>query len=96
MSPGIERIRLEIRDGDMPKPGWITCQMYHAMASKLPAPVPIRLKLPEVVELLVTHFECTEEHARDLVERAVYGGSLQDITTHYSDGVEFPTEISAW
>ena len=34
---------------------------------------------PEIVELLVAHLECTEEHARDLVERAVYGGSLEDI-----------------
>ncbi len=39
---------------------------------------------PEIVELLVAHLECTEEHARDLVERAVYGGSLEDIKSSSS------------
>ena len=34
---------------------------------------------PEIVKLLVAHLECTEEHACDLIERAVYGGSLEDI-----------------
>ncbi len=42
------------------------------------------------------HFECTKEHARDLVERGVFGGSLRDFTTHYPDGTEFPTDITAW
>ena len=44
-------------------------------------PAPARLNLPEAVELLVAHLKCTKEHARDLLERAVYGGSLQDVTT---------------
>ena len=66
------------------------------MANEPPTPAPARLKLPEVVDLLVSHFECTEEHACDLVERAVYGGSLQDIRTFYPDGMEIETDIPAW
>ncbi len=34
-------------------------------------PALTKLNLPEAVELLVAHLKCTEEHARDLVERAV-------------------------
>ena len=58
--------------------------------------VPTRLTLFEVVELLVTHFESTKEHARSLLERAVYDGSLRDIKTLYPDGMEIETEVSAW
>ncbi len=66
------------------------------MANEPPTPAPARLMLPEVVELLVAHFECTEEHARSLLKRAVYGGSLRDIKTFYPDGMEFETDIPAW
>ena len=59
-------------------------------------PKPVTLNLPEAVELLVEHFRCTEEHARDLLERALYGGSLKDTKTFYPDGNEFPTMISGW
>ena len=58
-------------------------------------PAPSKLKLPEVVELLLDHFECTEQHARDLLERAIHGGSLQDVTIHYPDGDKWPTDITA-
>lgn len=51
-------------------------------------PAPARLNLPEAVELLVAHLKCTEEHARDLVERAVYGGSLRDVTSFDPLGAE--------
>ena len=66
------------------------------MASKPPEPAPTRLTLPEVVELMVAHLECTKDHAHDLLERAVYGRSLKDIKTFYPDGMEFETEITAW
>jgi hypothetical protein len=45
---------------------------------------------------MVAHLECTKDHAHDLLERAVYGGSLKDIKTFYPDGMEFETEITAW
>ena len=66
------------------------------MAGDSPTFVPTRLKLPEIVELLVTHFESTKEHARSHLERAVYDGSLRDIKTLYPDGMEIETEIRAW
>ncbi len=71
-------------------------QRNNAAVSNSSTPKPVSLNLPEAVELLVEHFRCTEEHARDLLERAVYGGSLKDITTFYPDGTEIPTKISDW
>ncbi len=59
-------------------------------------PAPTRLNLPEAVELLVAHLKCTEEHARDLVERAVYGGSLRDVTSFDPLGAELATDVTAW
>ncbi len=59
-------------------------------------PKPVTLNLLEAVELLVEHFKCTEEIARDLLERALYGGSLKDTKTFHLDGNEFPTMISSW
>ncbi len=59
-------------------------------------PAPTKLNLPEAVELLVAHLKCTEEHARDLVERAVYGGSLRDVTSFDPLGAELATDVTAW
>ena len=66
------------------------------MESDPPTPAPTRLTLPEVVELMVAHLECTKDHAHDLLERAVYGRSLKDIKTFYPDGMEFETDIPTW
>ncbi len=57
---------------------------------------PTKLNLPEAVELRVAHLKCTEEHARDLLERAVYGGSLRDVTSHDADYTELAMDVSAW
>ncbi len=59
-------------------------------------PAPTKLNLPEAVELLVAHLKCTEEHARDLVERAVFGGSLRDVTSFDPLGAELDTDVTAW
>ncbi len=59
-------------------------------------PAPTRLNLPKAVELLVAHLKCTEEHARDLVERAVYSGSLRDVTSFDPLGAELDTDVTAW
>ena len=59
-------------------------------------PAPARLNLPEAVELLVAHLKCTKEHARDLLERAVYGGSLRDVTSFDPLCAELDTDVTAW
>ncbi len=59
-------------------------------------PAPARLNLPEAVELLVAHLKCTGEHARDLLERAVYDGSLRDVTSFDTLGAELATDVTAW
>ncbi len=59
-------------------------------------PAPARLNLPEAVEHLVAHLKCTKEHARHLLERAVYGGSLRDVTSHDADYTELAMDVSAW
>lgn len=59
-------------------------------------PALTKLNLPEAVELLVAHLKCTEEYARDLVERAVYGGSLRDVTSFDLLGTELDTDVTAW
>ncbi len=64
--------------------------------SDVSKPAPARLNLPEAVEHLVAHLKCTVEHARDLVERAVYGGSLRDVTSFDPLGAELDTDVTAW
>ena len=59
-------------------------------------PAPTKLNLPEAVEHLVAHLKCTEEHARDLLERAVYDGSLRDVTSFDTLGAELATDVTAW
>ncbi len=59
-------------------------------------PAPTKLNLPEAVELLVAQLKCTEEYARDLLERAVYGGSLRDVTSFDPLGAELVTDVTAW
>ncbi len=56
----------------------------------------VKLNLREAVEVLLDHHACAEEHARDLLERAIYGRSLQDISTFHPDGSEMPTDVTAW
>ena len=69
---------------------------HHAVANQHSTPLPTRIKLSEVVELLTSHFECTREHACDLVEREVISKSLQDIETLYPNGMEIETDITTW
>ena len=66
------------------------------MATEPPRPAPSRLTLPEVVELLVSHLECTEEHACDLVERAIRSHSLRDIVSFHPNGPELATDVTTW
>ncbi len=66
------------------------------MAKKSSRLYPTRLKLPEVVDLMTTHLDCTEDHARDLLEREVYCRALRDIETLYPNGMEIETDITAW
>jgi hypothetical protein len=73
-----------------------SCRKNVIAESDASKPAPARLNLPEAVELLVAHFKCTEEHARDLLERAVYGGSLRDVTTFDAEDTELVTDVSAW
>lgn len=45
---------------------------------------------------MVAHLGCTRIDAQDLLERALYSGSLRDIKTFYPDGMEIETDIPLW
>ena len=66
------------------------------MLSEPSMPVLTTLKLPEAVDALMAYYGCTQEHARGLLERAIFDRTLRDITTLYPDGTELTTDVTAW
>ncbi len=62
----------------------------------MPRPQPSKLNLPEAVTLLIDHYACSQEHACDLLERAIYGRALRDVSTFHPDGSEVPADVTAW
>lgn len=57
---------------------------------------PLRLTLPEAVDLLVNHVGWDVESAREVLERAIRDHSLKDIALLYPDGSEIPVDVKAW
>ena len=62
----------------------------------MPRPQPSKLNLPEAVTLLTDHYACSQEHACDLLERAIHGRALRDVSIFHPDGAEVPTDVAAW
>ena len=65
--------------------------------AKLPRrALPIRLLLPEAVDILAEFLDCAEGHARALLERAIRSHSLRNIGSFHPDGPELPTDVNTW
>ena len=69
----------------------------NTMASRSNLPLPTTLKLPEAVEFMAAHLNCSPAHARHMLERAIYDGSLNKTRMIHTDGGRIDTkEVGDW